>query len=46
MAKFSKASNCLGPSGEVIPFSIIEKEPTAELREDQKDQDSPLHMIN
>ncbi|MEC7614709.1 MAG: NAD+ synthase [Pseudomonadota bacterium] len=36
----SKASNCLGPSGEVIPFSIIEKEPTAELREDQKDQDS------
>ena len=36
----SKASKCLGPSGEVIPFSIIEKEPTAELREDQKDQDS------
>ena len=36
----SKASNCLGPSGELIPFSIIEKEPTAELREDQKDQDS------
>ena len=36
----SKASNCLGPLGEVIPFSIIEKEPTAALREDQKDQDS------
>ncbi len=37
---FSKSSNCLGPSGKVIPISIIEKEPTAELREDQKDKDS------
>lgn len=36
----SKSSICIGPSGEVIPISIIEKEPTAELREDQKDQDS------
>ena len=30
----------LGPLGEVIPVSIIEKEPTAELRDNQKDQDS------
>ena len=31
---------CLGPDGEIIPVSIIEKPPTAELRENQKDQDS------
>ena len=31
---------CLGPQGEVIPPSIIDKPPTAELRENQKDQDS------
>ncbi len=31
---------CLGPEGEVIPVSIIERPPTAELRENQKDQDS------
>lgn len=30
----------LGPSGEVIPNSIIEKAPSAELRPDQTDQDS------
>tara|TARA_B100000614_G_scaffold230467_1_gene223783 strand:- start:1487 stop:3145 length:1659 start_codon:yes stop_codon:yes gene_type:complete len=30
----------LGPSGEVIPMRIITKPPSAELREDQKDQDS------
>lgn len=29
-----------GPSGEVIPVSVIEKPPSAELREDQKDSDS------
>jgi NAD+ synthase len=29
-----------GPEGEVIPVSVIEKPPTAELREDQKDEDS------
>ncbi|MBS9718465.1 NAD+ synthase [Pseudohalocynthiibacter aestuariivivens] len=29
-----------GPAGEVIPVSIIDKPPTAELREDQKDEDS------
>ncbi|HEX2255575.1 MAG TPA: NAD+ synthase [Afifellaceae bacterium] len=29
-----------GPAGEVIPASIIDKAPTAELRENQRDQDS------
>ncbi|MCV6595378.1 MAG: NAD+ synthase [Silicimonas sp.] len=29
-----------GPAGEVIPVSVIDKPPTAELREDQKDSDS------
>ncbi|MGR3500726.1 NAD+ synthase [Pseudaestuariivita sp.] len=29
-----------GPAGEVIPVSIINKPPSAELREDQKDSDS------
>lgn len=32
--------DALGPSGEVIPHNIIEKAPSAELREDQTDQDS------
>jgi NAD+ synthase len=31
---------CLGPGGEVIPENIITKAPTAELRENQTDQDS------
>jgi NAD+ synthase len=31
---------CLGPEGLVIPENIITKPPTAELRENQKDQDS------
>ncbi len=31
---------CLGPGGMVIPDNIITKAPTAELRENQKDQDS------
>ncbi len=30
----------IGPSGEVIPENIIVKPPTAELRDDQKDEDS------
>ncbi len=30
----------MGPEGEVIPTSIIDKPPSAELREDQKDEDS------
>lgn len=33
-------TGALGPSGEVIPENIITKPPTAELREDQKDEDS------
>ncbi|WP_147127278.1 NAD+ synthase [Shimia ponticola] len=37
-----------GPSGEVIPVSIIDKPPTAELREDQKDEDSlpPYELLD
>ncbi|HWT31338.1 MAG TPA: NAD+ synthase, partial [Propylenella sp.] len=31
---------CLGPEGEIIPVNIIDKPPTAELRENQKDQDT------
>jgi len=40
--------DCLGPKGEVIPTSIITKAPSAELREDQKDQDSlpPYPMLD
>jgi NAD+ synthase len=30
----------LGPDGEVIPLNIIDKPPSAELRPDQKDEDS------
>ena len=30
----------MGPSGEVIPPNVIDKPPTAELRENQKDEDS------
>lgn len=33
-------AGALGPSGEVIPKNIISKAPSAELRPDQKDQDS------
>ena len=29
-----------GPEGQVIPPQVIDKPPTAELREDQKDSDS------
>ena len=32
--------SALGPSGEVIPVNIIDKAPSAELRENQTDQDS------
>src|SRR5205085_12167623 len=35
-----KPAGALGPDGEVIPERIITKPPTAELRENQKDQDS------
>lgn len=36
----SDASGLLGPEGRVIPERIITKPPSAELREDQKDEDS------
>jgi len=35
-----KPSFALGPDGEVIPEAIIVRPPTAELRENQKDEDS------
>ena len=35
-----KPEGALGPSGEVIPDRIITRPPSAELREDQTDQDS------
>jgi NAD+ synthase len=35
-----KPFGALGPDGEVIPSNIITKPPTAELRENQKDEDS------
>ncbi|WP_426434443.1 NAD+ synthase [Bradyrhizobium genosp. P] len=35
-----KPDGALGPSGEVIPINIIVRPPTAELRENQTDQDS------
>src|ERR1700755_1733994 len=35
-----KPEGALGPSGEVIPVNIITRPPTAELRENQTDQDS------
>src|SRR4051794_27950984 len=35
-----KPNGALGPSGEVIPVNIITRPPTAELRENQTDQDS------
>ncbi|QPC44826.1 NAD+ synthase [Kaustia mangrovi] len=36
----TRPSGCLGPEGRVIPENIITKAPSAELREDQTDQDS------
>ncbi|MFC0241161.1 NAD+ synthase [Rhodopseudomonas telluris] len=43
-----KPDGALGPDGEVIPESIIVRPPTAELREDQTDQDSlpPYDMLD
>ncbi len=35
-----KPDGALGPGGEVIPANIVTKAPTAELRENQKDQDT------
>jgi NAD+ synthase len=36
----NKPAGALGPDGTVIPVNIIEKPPSAELRPDQKDEDS------
>ena len=36
----NKPTDAMGPSGEVIPKNIIDKPPSAELRPDQKDEDS------
>src|SRR5437660_1609519 len=43
-----KPEGALGPSGEVIPPNIITRPPTAELRENQTDQDSlpPYEMLD
>jgi NAD+ synthase len=43
-----KPEGALGPSGEVIPPDIITRPPTAELRENQTDQDSlpPYDMLD
>src|SRR3954463_1224122 len=43
-----KPDDALGPSGEVIPINIIVPPPTAELRENQTDQDSlpPYDMLD
>jgi NAD+ synthase len=35
-----KPAGALGPDGELIPEAIITRPPTAELRENQKDEDS------
>ncbi|MEQ9640264.1 MAG: NAD+ synthase [Alphaproteobacteria bacterium] len=36
----NRPAGCLGPQGRVIPEAIITKPPSAELRPDQKDEDS------
>ncbi len=36
----NRPKGCLGPAGMAIPLRTIEKPPTAELREGQKDEDS------
>ncbi len=43
-----KPDDALGPDGEMIPPNIITKAPTAELRENQKDQDTlpPYDMLD
>ena len=35
-----RPEGCLAPAGELIPSRVIDKPPTAELRADQKDEDS------
>ena len=41
-----KPEGAMGPEGEVIPVNIIVKPPSAELRENQKDEDSlPAYAV-
>lgn len=43
ICRWRNANHCdwmMGPAGEVIPVAIIDKPPSAELRPDQKDEDS------
>ncbi|MDO8423795.1 MAG: NAD+ synthase [Parvibaculum sp.] len=44
----NKPASCLGNTGEVIPDRIITRPPSAELRPDQKDEDSlpPYEMLD
>ena len=39
-------ANYINRNEEIIPFNIIEKEPSAELRPEQKDSDSPTSISN
>ena len=43
-----RPEGCLAPAGEMIPSRVIDKPPTAELRADQKDEDSlpPYHVLD
>jgi NAD+ synthase len=44
----NRPEGALGPEGPVMPQSVIEKPPSAELRPDQKDEDSlpPYHLLD
>ena len=43
-----KPADALGPAGPVMPEHVIDKPPSAELRPDQKDEDSlpPYHLLD
>ncbi len=44
----NRPKGALGPEGPVMPQRVIDKPPTAELRPDQKDEDSlpPYHLLD
>ena len=44
----TRPPSCLGPDGPVMPGRVIDKPPSAELRADQKDEDSlpPYEMLD
>jgi NAD+ synthase len=44
----NRPAYALGPDGPVMPKRVITKPPSAELREDQKDEDSlpPYHLLD